>query len=335
MKKLFYYAVLMLTVVVILPLLIVKGCSTEYEPAPSAEKTPQFDVKITLYDAGTNKTQTVDIEEYIKGVVAAEMPAEFELEALKAQAAAARSYTYGRLVGTYSSKPGVHDGTDVCTDPAHCQAWISKEKAMKKWGILFGKRNWNRIERAVIETKGVIVEYDGKIANTLFHSNSGGKTEDSEYVWEGVSVPYLRSVTSIGEEGTKEFKNTVTIKNSEFVEKFLDQYPDTKLDTGKLPGSIKIIDYTPGGRVSSMKVGDKLLKGTDLRSILGLKSANFKIEKADSNSLRITTLGYGHGVGMSQWGANYLAKRGGTYDEILKYYYTGVTLTSIERYCGR
>ena len=174
--------------------------------------------------------------------------------------------------------------------------------------------------------------YEGKVANTLFHSNSGGKTEDSEYVWEGVSVPYLRSVTSGGEEENKDYKNTVLIKNSEAVEKLLKEYPDMKLSSSKLFSSIKILDYTPGGRVASLEVGDEQIKGTDFRRILGLKSANFKIEKADSNTLKITVLGYGHGVGMSQWGANYLAKRGGTYDEILKYYYSGVKLTTIDSF---
>ena len=134
MKKLLYYAALMLIVVVILPLLIVKGCSIGYEQTPPTDTPQTTGVKITVYDAGTDKTQTMDLEEYLKGVVAAEMPVEFEPEALKAQAVAARSFTYGRLIGTYSSKVGVHDGVDVCTDSTHCQAWISKEKALKKWG---------------------------------------------------------------------------------------------------------------------------------------------------------------------------------------------------------
>lgn len=333
MKKILYYALFMVSIVIILPLLIVKGCSTPYEQQqePSVEK-PKENVKINVYDSAAKKSFTMDIEEYIKGVVAAEMPANFELEALKAQAVAARTFTYGRLTGTYTSKQGVHDGIEICTDPAHCQAWKSKDAAIKQWGILFGSRNWNKISKAVQETGGVIVVYNGKIANTVFHANSGGKTEDSESVWEGVSVPYLRSVESSGEEDAKDFRVSVLVKNSDFIEKFKKQYPDIKLDESKLFSSIKVTGYTNGGRVATIQVGSLQIKGTDFRSILGLRSANFKIEKADAKNLKITTVGYGHGVGMSQCGANYLAKKGGTFDEILKYYYTGVSLETIDQY---
>lgn len=334
MKKIIYYALFMITIVVVLPLLIVKGCSAPYEQQkePPTAEIPKESLKITVYDSTTKKSQTMELEEYIKGVVAAEMPADFELEALKAQAVAARTFTYGRVTGTYASKQGTHDGIDICTDPAHCQAWKSRESAIKQWGILFGNRNWNKIQKAVQETKGVIAVYDGKIANTLFHSNGGGKTEDSEFVWDGVKVPYLRSVESTGDEEAKDFKVSVLIKNSDFIDKFKNEYPDIKLIADKLYNSIKITGYTTGGRVATLDVGSVQLKGTDFRTILGLRSANFKIEKADAKTLKITTVGYGHGVGMSQWGANYLAKRGGTYDEILKYYYTGISIETIDRY---
>ncbi len=331
MKKLIYYAGIMLIAVIILPMLIVKGCGRSPEKAPEMpEKQKTESIPITVYDMENNTETVMDLEEYLKGVLAAEMPAQFDIEALKAQAVAARSFAYGRLTGAYKSKEGVHDPKGLCTDPSHCQAWTSKSAAMKGWGILFGARNWSRIERAVAETRGIIATYDGKIANTLFHSNSGGKTENSEEVWNGVSVPYLRSVDSSDDKYNKDYKAVVTIKTADLAEKLKAAYPDAK--PGKdAAASIKILDHTTGGRVKTLKIWNINLKGTEFRTLLGLRSANFSIEKSGGDALKITTLGYGHGVGMSQWGADALAKKGGTYDEILKHYYTGIELTSVDK----
>ncbi len=331
MKKLLFYAGVMLTVVILLPLLIVKGCGYKGEE-PSEVPDVITGEKILVYDASTKKVKNMSLEEYIMGVVAAEMPADFDLEALKAQAVAARTFAYGRKVHAFASSPGVHDNADICTNPAHCQAWKSKEAKMKEWGVFNAARNWNKIAQAVNETKGLIVTYNGKVINALFHSSSGGKTENSEDVWEGVEVPYLRSVESNGEDAAKDFKAVVTIKISEFIDKLKTKYPDTRLSSKNVLSSIKVLEYSEGGRVKTLKVGDNTMKGTDLRTLLGLRSTNFKIEKSGEDSVKITTLGYGHGVGMSQWGANYLAKRGGTFEEILRYYYTGVQITSINDY---
>jgi stage II sporulation protein D len=191
-----------------------------------------------------------------------------------------------------------------------------------------GTWNWSRIEKAVNETKGIIVTYNGQVANTLFHSNSGGRTENSEEVWDGVSVPYLRSVESGGEDASKEFKTTVVIKRDDFVKTLESKYPDIKI--GKdLFSNIKVLNLTTGGRVGNIKVGNITLKGTEFRSLFNLRSANFKIARSDKETIKLTVTGNGHGVGMSQWGADSLAKKGGTFAEILKYYYTGVDLTSI------
>ena len=331
MKKLIYYAGTMLIAVIILPMLIVKGCSPGTEKAPDMPgKQKTESVPITVYDTENDTEAQMDLEEYLKGVLAAEMPAQFDIEALKAQAVAARSFAYGRLTGTYKSKEGIHDPKGLCVDSTHCQAWISRAAAMKGWGIFFAARNWSRIERAVAETKGIIAAYDGKIANTLFHSNSGGRTENSEEVWDGISVPYLRSVDSSDDKYNKDYKAVVTVKKTDLEEKLRVSYPDAK--PGKdSAASIKILDYTTGGRVKTLKVGNVNMKGTEFRNLLGLRSANFTIEKAGSDALKITTFGYGHGVGMSQWGADALAKKGGTFDEILRFYYTGIELTTIDK----
>jgi len=339
MKKLIGYTVLMIVVVIVFPMLIVRGCDlSEEAPVPEqsgdeARDTPRMedvmrDIYIKVYVKSEDEVKEMKMEEYIKGVVAAEMPAEFSIEALKAQAVAARTYAYGRLKKIYGSKEDVHNGADICTD-VHCQVWVSKEEAMKKWGIFSAFRYWNKIERAVNETRNIIATYEGKIINPVFHSNSGGRTENSEDVWEGAAEPYLRSVVSMGEEAYPGFETTVLIRIDEFLSTLKKEYPDIK--TGNdIMEDIKVIDYTEGGRVKNIMIGNTIMKGTDIRRLFSLKSANFKIEREDSETLRITTIGNGHGVGMSQWGANYLAKNGSTYEEILKYYYKGIELEIIK-----
>lgn len=331
MKKLLFYTGIMMAVVILLPLLIVKGCNYSVDEPPESIEG-QIVEKILVYDSYNKTTKEIDLEEYLKGVVAAEMPADFDIEALKAQAIAARTFTYSRKIHAYESKAEVHNDADICTDFTHCQAWISREAVMKKWGIFKASKNWNKIEKAVSETKGLIITYDEKVINALFHANSGGKTENCEDVWDGIQVPYLRSVESNGEDAAKDFKSAVTIRINDFIDKLKNVYPEIKLNSKNVLENLKILEYTAGGRVKSLKIGDITMKGTDFRKLMGLRSANFKIDKEGNDSIKITTLGYGHGVGLSQWGANYLAKRGGTYDEIIKYYYTGVEIASIKDY---
>jgi stage II sporulation protein D len=333
MKKVVYYAGIMIAIVIILPMLIVKGCGH-----PSEKKTPEKtiigEMKISVYDAIAKKSAVMNLEDYIKGVVAAEMPASFDIEALKAQAVAARTFAYGRLTGVYKSTPGVHDGIDICTDSTHCQAWSSKENAMKKWGIFFAARNWAKIEKAVNSTKGMIVVYKGNIANTLYHASSAERTENSEDVWSGVAVPYLRSVDSSGDVDSKGYVTSISIDKAEFLEKLKAAYPDHKF-ARDIFKSIRIVDHTEGGRVKTLKIGDITLKGTEFRTLFKLRSGAFTIKENKDGSLKITTTGYGHGVGMSQWGADSLAKKGGTYMEILKHYYTGVDIIPITEYANR
>jgi stage II sporulation protein D len=333
MKKLIFYAGVMLIVVILLPLLIVKGCGPAPAPGkkPPAEPVQPAKYTITVYNTSIKKAEEMDLEEYIKGVVAAEMPADFSIEALKAQAVAARTFAYGRLSGAYASKAGVHDGIDICTDSTHCQAWNDKASAMKKWSILFAARNWSKISKAVEDTRGLIVVYQGTVANTLFHASSAGRTENVEDVWAGSSVPYLRSVPSEGDEASKGYITTVYFKMADMVRKLENAYPDEDFDEDSVK-DMEILQYTAGGRVKTVKVGHITLKGTEFRTLFSLRSAAFKLEPASGDRIKITTTGFGHGVGMSQWGADSLAKRGGTFREILLHYYTGVDIISIEDY---
>lgn len=317
----------MLITIIVLPLLIVKG----FQVAPEVIKPSgvEKDINIRLFIKAENIIKEIPIEEYVKGVVAAEMPAEFEPEALKAQAVAARTYAYSRYKKLYITDDHAHDDADVCTDYAHCQAWVSKQEAMDRWGSETAEGYWGKIEKAVDDTKGIIITYDNSIINPVFHSNSGGRTENSEDVWSGSAVPYLKSVVSEGEDASSEYKSEVLLTDKEFYDKLKGQYPDIQLNEKDVLKDTKIIDYTEGTRVKDIKVGNITIKGTDFRTLFGLKSALFNVERDAGGKVKITVTGNGHGVGMSQWGANYMAKKGSSYEDIIEYYYTGVALSAI------
>lgn len=340
MKKLTGYVLLMTMVIVVLPLIIVRGCSTvaeELVPLDDNQSPPEEIEKedevlyLDVYVASEDEIKKMSLEEYLVGVVAAEMAANFEIEALKAQAVAARTYAYGRMKKMYASTGAhAHNEADVCTDPSHCQAWIDKADAFKKWGESNGQKNWDKIKRAVSETKDIIILYENKVINPLYHANSGGATENSENVWEGVEVPYLKSVKSEGEDAGSDYEVITTFKKEDFISAFKNELPDLQIDDNNIIDQIEILKRTDSERVDTIKVGDVTLKGTDFRRILDLRSTNFSIEEGEAGEINITTVGHGHGVGMSQWGANYLAGKGKDFEEIIKYYYKGVTLDSIQ-----
>lgn len=327
MKRVSLFLFVVAVVILAIPLFIVKSCSREEVRSPSEKKA---EMKIKAYLDEEKKVVEMPFEEYIKGVVAAEMPASFEMEALKAQAVAARTYAYGRMIKLYAPKDDIHHGADICTSPGHCQAWIAKDAAMKKWGVFNGTKNWTKISTAVNNTKNLIIVYENSVVNPVFHSNSGGRTENSEDVWTGGQVAYLRSVESRGEEDNPEYENTVILQIKDFCGTLKAQYPNIKLNEKDVLKDVNILDNTEGGRVKDIKIGNITLKGTDFRRIFSLKSSNFTLEKQDKNSLKITTYGNGHGVGMSQWGANSLAKDGDSFEKILKYYYQGVGIETID-----
>lgn len=325
MKKLLGYIILMIILVIILPFIIVRSFSIVQEPTTTENKS---DITINVYMSDQKKVVKMQLEEYIIGVVAAEMPASYEIEALKAQAIAARTYALGRATKLYvASTDSTHAGADVCTSPAHCQAWISKSTAMKRWGLLSSFKNWNKICKAVKATEGQVIEYKDVLINPLFHSNSGGHTENVEDVWAGTAQPYLRGVESPGEDTTSEYKNEVIIDKKDMIKAIKEYKPKIQLDDKDILSQIEITKYSSGYRVIEMKIGNITIKGTEFRELFKLKSTNFKLTKLANEKICITTLGYGHGVGMSQCGANFLAKRGNSFIDILKFYYNGVEVT--------
>lgn len=279
---------------------------------------------IKLLHKESGQIEEIPIDEYLYGVVSAEMPANYEEEALKAQAVAARTYTIYQI----SNNNGKHKNADICDDSTCCQAWISKENRMKRWSEEERENNWNKIVKAVNSTAGKIITYNNEAINAFFHSNSGGKTEIPSNVWiGGKDFPYLKSVETSGEDGYSQYSSEVKISKTDLLEKLKKEYSDIQINFEE-NDSIKILDYTQSGRVKTVKFGNTEIAGTKVRSLIGLKSANFSI-KLDGDNVIFSVTGYGHGVGMSQTGADSMAKQGKSYEEILKHFYTGVKITSI------
>ena len=292
------------------------------EPEPAAPETAAVhhdrDVTLTIQDGDT--TEQMTLERYLTGVVRGEMPASFEMEALRAQAAAERSYVYYQLA---AGRKDAHPDADFCTDHTCCSAYLSETAAREKWGGDFAP--WNtRVEQAVSDTDGQVVLYNGRSILAVFHSSSAGRTAAAGDVWSG-DLPYLVSVDSPeGEETVPNYYSTVTFTAAEAKEKLLAAHPELKL-SGTPDRWFGAAAENGSGRVETVSVGGTDIEGTELRRIFGLRSACFTVA-ADSESVTFRVTGYGHGVGMSQYGANQLAREGKTWQEILEWYYTGATV---------
>ncbi|NCB62444.1 MAG: stage II sporulation protein D [Clostridia bacterium] len=272
-------------------------------------------VKVKL---GDGTVSTLTMADYLWRVVAAEMPASFEPEALKAQAATARTYTLWKMRGEVAN----HPDADVCTDITCCQAYITPESAAANWGDSAVKYT-QKITDAVQGTDAQAILYGGAPIDAVFFSSAAGRTEDAVAVW-GNAIPYLTSVESPEGEEVPNYRTAATIPAEEFKTKFLEKYPDADL-SGEPSKWFGAVTPTASGGVDTIVVGGVTVKGTAMRTLFSLRSASFSV-KADAQNVAFSVTGYGHGVGMSQYGANALAKEGKTYSEILKWYYTGVTI---------
>lgn len=272
-------------------------------------------VSVNVFNHILNQSENMNLEDYLIGVVAAEMPASFEEEALKAQAVAARTYTL------YKSAGESHPDGEVCTDPGHCQAYLTDEQMHTNWGNDYSLY-FNKIKEAVYSTRGQVLTYNEEPVMAVFHSMGGGKTENSEDVW-GSDIPYLVSVDSPGEEEATNYNSTVTVSFEDFKNKILSEYPNASINSF-LDISQPVL--SEGGHVKSMIIGAVTVSGTKLRSMFNLRSTKFYLTFEGGN-VTFNVTGYGHGVGMSQYGANAMAKEGKTYKEILSHYYMGTTLS--------
>lgn len=299
----------------------------EYEEPEEIKKTNIVEPElIKVYNLKTNEVMVIDFEEYLKGVVASEMPAEFNMEALKAQGVTARTYLLYRLKKYPEGQPE-HPGAPVCTG-IHCQVWTSKEDLIATHEDGWYEKYWSKIEEAVSSTDGQILTYEGKIIEPLFHSTSGGRTENSEDVFSA-AVPYLRSVESPYEGEAPKFHGSVKMTVDEFISKIKSVYGDLNISNDNLDEKIQLGEVSEGGKIKTIYIDSTEITGREMRSLFNLNSTNFSFIQS-GNEIEILTTGYGHGVGMSQWGADGMADEGYNYKEILKHYFTDVEIVSMK-----
>lgn len=285
----------------------------------SYEKANYGDLStIRVLHATTGEVEEIEFDTYLYGVVSSEMPASYELEALRAQAVVARTYTIYKIAN--GSK---HENADICDSALCCQAWISKENRLARWEENVREEYWKKIVDSVDSTSGRYVAYQGEPINAFFHSNSGGQTELPIHVWGG-SFPYLQVVATAGEENYNGYHSEVVISKDDLIQKMLAKYSNFEIHFEEV-NCIQILDLTESGRVKTMKIGNVSLSGVEARQIFGLKSAKFSFEIVE-NQVKFNVTGYGHGVGLSQNGSDVLAKQGKNYEEIIQYYYKDVEI---------
>ncbi len=319
MKKIGAATVLTIFImVIIIPLATVwllggpDGTAEKYTAGYKGEDVP---IKVYLHEQ--DKVVEMKLEEYLKGVVAAEMPAEFELEALKAQAVAARTYAVKNM--SFFGKKGSDEKhkADISTDPREGQAWISAANLKARWSPLSYNKYWAKVSRAVEQTQGIIMTYQDEPINAVFHSTSGPKTASAREVW-GQDYPYLQSIVCNWDNNSPRYHETKEYTVPE-LEKQLGQEAGiiAAVQNGNKEAA-KILSRTESDRVDQVRIGTKTFTGLEVREKLNLRSTNFEIGQKDGK-LIFTTTGYGHGVGMS----------GKKYQDILLYFYKGIAFKNM------
>lgn len=336
MKKFLVYFFLFVFICFILPAILTKQtkpvATSKEETKIEQEKIitesseeKQYDYKkygtIRLLHKNTGQIEEVALDDYLCNVVSAEMPADFEVEALKTQVIVARTYTIYKAINKK------HENADICDDSTCCQAWISKEERLARWEEDKRQSNWEKIQQCVKQTSGKIITYNNEPINAFFHANSGGTTELPINVWGGTNLPYLQVVETAGEEGYKQYSSEVELSNEDIINKLKAKYEDISINF-ESEEDIKIIEYTDSNRVKTVKFGNHNISGVEARTIFGLKSTNFEITK-EQGKIKFTVKGYGHGVGMSQTGADTLAKQGKSSEEIIHHFYADVEIKEI------
>jgi len=281
------------------------------------------DFIVKLYRHETKEIENIPLKEYLCGVVAGEMQANYEHEALKAQAVAACTYTIYRYeyLSKNKSTDNEHPDAYVCDNYSHCKSYISREKAKERWGTDWFDKYYPNIEAAVNQVYGQVITYENKVINAVFHAISSGTTEPAKNVW-GTEIPYLLSVDSSVDTTAKGYETTSTFSATEVMKKLAEISIDVKGDATYWFSSPTL---DSAGSVAFVTVNGKNISGTEIRSLFGLRSTAFSIS-ADSKNITFTVRGYGHQVGMSQNGANEMAKQGKSYTEILQHYYSGVEI---------
>ena len=286
------------------------------EETPLPESAPREEAPVRVLVKG--EIREMAMEDYLVGVLAGEMPASFEMEALKAQAVAARTYTL------YCAAANKHGEAQICADPSHCQAWQDEDTMRRKWGD-----GWEscaeRLRQAVRATAGQVLRYEGDLIFAAFHASSAGATEDSGQVWN--PRPYLISVSS--PEGIDTVPNYVTELHCaalDFRDALLSVHPECDFSGGPETW-IGPLERDGSGRVTAVSLGGVTVRGTELRKLFSLRSTAFSLDYREG-LFCFTVTGSGHGVGMSQYGANVMARDGADYRQILAHYYPGTEITT-------
>ena len=286
-----------------------------------------FDDRDRLFDEATKvevliggEVTEMSLSDYLVSVVGGEMPALYPKEALKAQAIAARTNVmYKKKLRAEKPAGASHKNADVCADSSHCQAFAPEEKLREKWGESYDEY-LARIREAVEESDGVIVTYKGNPISAIFHALSSGRTESAEDVWGG-GTPYLLSVDSPWDREHAKFETRVTLENEEFKDIFLAKYPDAVFPE-LAEGWIESVTRSEAGGIRELTVAGVTLSGRAFRNLYGLRSAHIEFSFG-ADGITMTVHGYGHGVGMSQYGARGMALEGKTAEEIVTWYYSG------------
>ena len=316
--------VIVCTIVLGIPLWVFKG----YSPDPVRELAAGSMVK--FLDVKTGKVTALPLEQYVLGVVAAEMPAEFAEEALKAQAVAARTYTVKRMFRYWGKPADIHPDAEVCNDPTHCQAWIDDREMKSRWGTMKSLFYLNKIMRAVKDTTGQIITYNNTVIEPVYHGSCGGRgTENSEDVWL-TAVPYLRGV-----DCRQEYK----VNEQVYVVKMDWPKLAAKLETAGIQASIgagatnkpvlQTLQKSTRGRIMEASISGQVVSGRSLRETLGLTSTLIEWQQS-GDDLTIKSIGNGHAVGLCQFGANGMALAGSDYKSIISHYYSGVQIQKIK-----
>ena len=323
MKRCVLFSAWCMLFALFLPSAVRPAAPAEVLPSPLPESearapvAPDRTVRVLI----DGQTAVMPLEEYLVGVVAGEMPASFQPQALRAQAAAARTYTLYRMASISPS----HPEADVCADPGCCQAWLSEEELKARWGGDF-PGFYEKIRAAVADTAGTVLTWEGEPILACFHASSPGRTESSRAVW-GLELPYLVSVNSPETAETLPgLISTLEISAGELRSAVSGVCPDADFE-GPNEGWVGERVLDTGGRVASIRIGGSPVSGKALRSLFGLRSACFTLTWTGESFL-FTVEGSGHGAGMSQYGAELMAREGMSWQEILQHYYPGAALSS-------
>lgn len=317
MKRFLTITILLFLSTVLIPCAAIFLSGNFYRNPDEAKSEPYE--TISVYVKAEDSVREMNMSQYLKEVVAAEMPAEFEKEALKAQAIASRTYLVNRIKANNAQAKELHKGAQICTDPTHCNAWLSEEDRKKSWDVSKADEYFKKISDAVEETGGMIITYDSEPISAVFHSTSSGFTENAKDVWGG-DVPYLVSVESKGDSSSPKYRSELVLSADEFWQKAEENISGADRNLG-----IGNIERSSAGGIKAIEIGGVRIKGSLFRSIYGLRSTNVALSE-ENGTVHLEVTGFGHGAGMSQYGANYLASQGMSCEEILKTYYTGVEI---------